>query len=99
MGKEEDAPYWRVLNGVLTAVRDGTYAAGGRLPSETAMAESYGVSRSTVSRVMEKLRWVGLVTGPPGGITRIATEPRRTMALEVVEQADRVRNFGEETGP
>ncbi len=95
MGKEDDAPYWRVLNGVLTAVRDGTYTAGGRLPSETALAETYGVSRSTVSRAMEKLRWVGLVTGPPGGITRVAPEPRRSLALDVVEQADRVRRIGE----
>lgn len=94
MNREEDAPYWRVLNGVLMAVRDGTYPAGGRLPSETAMAESYGVSRSTVSRAMEKLRWVGLVTGPKGGISRVAQEPRRTLALDVVSSADRVRGLG-----
>jgi DNA-binding FadR family transcriptional regulator len=86
-----DAPYWRVLNGVLADIRDGMYRPGGRVPSESALAEHYGVSRSTVSRAMEKLRWIGLVSGPAGGIARVAPEPRRGRALELVAEADRLR--------
>jgi DNA-binding FadR family transcriptional regulator len=91
MDRENDAPYWRVLNGVLAGIRDGTYRPGGRIPSESALAEHYGVSRSTVSRVMEKLRWIGLVSGPAGGITRVAPESRRARALELVTEADELR--------
>lgn len=91
MRRETDAPYWRVFNGVLGAIRDGTYPPGGRVPSETALAEAYGVSRSTVSRAMEKLRWIGLVAGPPGGIARVSAEPVRGRALGLVSEADRLR--------
>lgn len=91
MHRETDAPYWRVLNGVLADIRDGTYRPGGRVPSESALAEHYAVSRSTVSRAMEKLRWIGLVAGPAGGITRVAPEPRRGRALRLVAEADRLR--------
>jgi DNA-binding FadR family transcriptional regulator len=92
MGRETGAPYWRVLDGVLDDIRTGLYPPGGRVPSETALAEAYAVSRSTVSRAMEKLRWIGLVTGPPGGIARVAGEPTRTRALELVAEADRLRD-------
>ncbi len=93
MDTEKDAPYWRVLNSVLTNIQDGVHPPGSRLPSERALAETHGVSRSTVSRAMEKLRWIGLITGPAGGTARVATEPRRSLALGIVEQADRVRNL------
>jgi GntR family transcriptional regulator len=91
MDRENDAPYWRVLNGVLADIRDGAYRPGGRVPSESALAEHYGVSRSTVSRAMEKLRWIGLVAGPAGGIARVAPEPRRARALALVVEADELR--------
>lgn len=44
---------------------------------------------------MEKLRWIGLVVGPAGGAARVAREPRRSLALSIVEQADRVRNIAD----
>jgi DNA-binding FadR family transcriptional regulator len=91
MQRRKDAPFWRVFNGVLGDIRTGGYPAGGRVPSESALAETYGVSRSTVTRAMDRLRWIGLVVGPAGGIARVATEPRRTRALELVAEADRLR--------
>ncbi|MER7280576.1 GntR family transcriptional regulator [Dactylosporangium sp. NPDC000244] len=91
MQRGKDAPYWRVLDGVLDSIRTGTYPPSGRVPSESALAERYGVSRSTISRVMEKLRWIGLVVGPAGGIARVAPEPRRTRALALVDEADQLR--------
>lgn len=61
------------------------------MPTEVALAEQYEVSRSTVSRAMEKLRWIGLVSGPAGMPGRVAPEPRRTRALALVDEADRLR--------
>ena len=91
----QDALYWRVMNGVLDRVRDGTYPPGGRLPSERAMVETLSVSRSTISRVMTHLRWIGLITGPQGGIARVATEPRRSRALAIVDEIERIRSMPE----
>ncbi|MGI5247519.1 winged helix-turn-helix domain-containing protein [Dactylosporangium sp. CA-139066] len=91
MQRSADAPFWRVFNGVLSDIRTGVYPPGGRVPSESALAEMYEVSRSTVTRAMERLRWIGLVSGPAGGIGRVAPEPRRSRALELVSEADRLR--------
>lgn len=93
MGK--NAQHMRVLNHVLARIRDGTYPPGSRLPSESSLAETLSVSRSTVTRATERLRWVGLVVGPAGGIARVASEPRRSAALELVERADQVRSMPE----
>lgn len=91
MNRGTDTPHGRVLGGVLDSIRDGTYRAGGRVPSESALAEHFGVPRSTVSRAMDKLRWIGLLVGPAGGITRVADEPRRSRALALVDEAERLR--------
>lgn len=103
MASDQDASYRRVLDGVLADIRAGTYPPGGRLPSGTALGEQYGVHRSAASRAVEWLRWIGLVTGPAGGIARVAAEPHRAAALQLVDeakrlreaQADRVRNLND----
>lgn len=88
-------PYLRVLKGLLKVVRRGDPAPGGRLPSERALGEAFAVHRSTISRVMEKLRWIGLVTGPPGGIARVAEEPGLSMALELIDRTTGIRHLNE----
>jgi DNA-binding FadR family transcriptional regulator len=88
-----DRQTWRVLDTLLQAVRDGEYPAGGDLPVEADLALTYGVSRGTVSRVMWLLRWAGLVVGPSGVPGRIAGEPSRTLALQLVERAYEVRRL------
>lgn len=95
MDTENDAPYERVLKRVLADIRDGTYPPGGRLPSASAIAEATGVSRATVTRAMARIRWVGLVVGPAGGLVRVVSEPRRTAALAIVDEAERVRRMPE----
>ena len=92
---DQGAGYQRVLDGVLADIRDGTYPAGGRLPSESALAETYGVQRSAVSWALSRLRWVALVVGPRGGTARVAAEPRRSAALQLLDEADRLRGMGD----
>lgn len=91
MDTEQGASYRRVLNGVLADIRAGRYPPGGRLPSGSALGEEYGVNRSAASRAVDWLRWIGLIIGPAGGQARVAEEPRRTAALRLVEEADRLR--------
>jgi DNA-binding FadR family transcriptional regulator len=95
MTTERGAPHWRVLDGVLADIRAGRYPPGGRLPSGSALGEEYAVYRSAASRAVEMLRWIGLVTGPPGGIARIAQEPRRSAALRLVDDPARLREMGD----
>lgn len=95
MEKVQDEAYARTYGGLLDQIRTGIYPAGGRLPSSTALAEFLDVSRTTVLRVMGRLRWIGLVVGPEGGIARVASEPRRSAALAVVDEAERVRRMPE----
>src|SRR5258705_13018557 len=91
MDTENGASYRRVLDGVLADIRAGRYPPGGRLPSGSALGEEYGVHRSSASRAVDRLRWIGLVTGPAGGIARVAVEPYREAALELVDTAERLR--------
>ncbi len=88
---DEKGAHWRVLEAVLADIRAEVHPAGGRLPSEAALAEVYGVKRATVTRAMERLRWIGLVVGKAGGTARVAYEPRRTLALRAVALADEAR--------
>ena len=91
MASDQDPSYRRVLDGVLADIRAGTYPPGGRLPSGSALGERYGAHRSAASRAIDRLRWIGLVVGPAGGIARVAEEPRRSAALRLVDEADRLR--------
>jgi DNA-binding FadR family transcriptional regulator len=95
MEKGRDDVYARVFSGLLGQIRNGIYPPGGRLPSTPALAEYLGVSRATVLRVTERLRWIGLIVGPAGGIARVASEPRRSAALSIVDEAERVRSMPE----
>jgi GntR family transcriptional regulator len=51
---------------MLADISSGSMAPGARLPSERDLAEHYGVSRSTLRRVLESLAAAGLVRRVPG---------------------------------
>ncbi len=95
MTTENGASYRRVLDGVLADIRAGRYPPGGRLPSAGALGEEYGVKPWAATRAVDRLRWIGLIVGPMGGIARVAEEPRRSAALRLVDEADRLRGEGE----
>ncbi|WP_051576634.1 winged helix-turn-helix domain-containing protein [Salinispora tropica] len=53
---------WRqVADDIRQKVTSGAYAAGSRLPSETDLAQGYGVSRTTIRAVIASLKSDGLV--------------------------------------
>jgi GntR family transcriptional repressor for pyruvate dehydrogenase complex len=49
-GRAED-----IMRSLETALLDGTYPAGSRLPSERQLAEEFGVSRNTVREAIQRL--------------------------------------------
>jgi DNA-binding GntR family transcriptional regulator len=54
--------YQRIAAELRGQIERGTYAPGGRLPSEASLGRRYGVSRETVRRALAQLRAAGLVS-------------------------------------
>jgi GntR family transcriptional regulator len=79
--------YRRVLGGVVEMIRTGAYPAGTNLPTVAEMAAEHDVSTATIARVMGMLNAFGLVVGRPGSGSRVATEPVRSEALELINRA------------
>ena len=52
-------------------IRDGTYAPGSRMPSESELSDEFGVSRATVRTVLAKLAVNGLILRKQGDGTYV----------------------------
>lgn len=62
-----DVPLWRRIVAALGEdIREGILPAGGRMPTEMALASRFAVNRHTVRRAMEELSRAGLVTTEQG---------------------------------
>src|SRR5215212_4194802 len=56
-----DRPVYRqIADQLRQAIREGRYGEGDALPSETALAETYGVTRMTARQAMDVLKGEGL---------------------------------------
>src|SRR4030095_849004 len=60
-----DMAFEQVARDVRNALKRGEFGLGGRLPSETALAERHGVSRPTVRKALGLLRDERLVRSAP----------------------------------
>jgi DNA-binding LacI/PurR family transcriptional regulator len=68
--------YLQLAERIRRGVREGTYAPGERLPPETALARSFGVSRGTIRQALGALGRQGLVETVAGRGTFVrATRP------------------------
>lgn len=56
---------------LLERIRDGTYSAGSRMPSESELSEELGVSRATVRTVLARLAVNGLIIRRQGDGTYV----------------------------
>lgn len=70
---------------LLAAIDRGDYAPGDRLPSVGELAKTWGANKNTVSRAIQRLKGMGVLTGPAGGTTRVRPAPTRL----VRQQPDR----------
>ncbi|MET0266088.1 MAG: PLP-dependent aminotransferase family protein [Duganella sp.] len=79
-------PRQRLLHACLrAAIRDGTLAAGTRLPASRALAQELGVARNTVLYAYEQLASEGYVISDRRG-TLVATLATRAAAMEPPSQ-------------
>ena len=53
--------FWKVVKTIEEKIKDGTYEAGARLPSERILVEELGVSRPTIRQAMIALEVLGKV--------------------------------------
>lgn len=58
--------YIQVYNNLLEGIRGGTYSSGSKLPSESELIDTFGVSRQTIRTALEKLREDGYIYSMQG---------------------------------
>ncbi|MFF7199160.1 GntR family transcriptional regulator [Streptomyces sp. NPDC088197] len=63
--------YRRIADDLKAAIERGDYAAGDRLPGETALAAQYGVASLTARQALKVLRNEGLVETKKGSAPRV----------------------------
>lgn len=82
--------YARIVNELQRRIRDGRYAPGALMPSESEMVEEFGASRATVVRALNLLQERGWITREHGVGTYAAVPPEtltgRVQALEAQVQ-------------
>lgn len=65
---------------LLERIRDGSYPAGSRMPSESELSDELGVSRATVRTVLAKLATNGLIIRKQGDGTYVNARVREVNA-------------------
>jgi GntR family histidine utilization transcriptional repressor len=88
------APYERVKQHILTGIKKGEWAHGGRLPSEHELVERLGVSRMTIHRALRELSAEGLLSRIQGVGTFLLPPQTRTEAFKVQDIADEIAGRG-----
>ena len=68
-----------VYERVLTLIVEGALPEGGRLPSETHLAEEMGVSRPVLRQALRRLREDGVITSRQGSGSYVLQRPDRAM--------------------
>ncbi len=74
----EDHPYQQIAADIIRAIESGELRVGSRVPSESALIQTYGVARNTARHAVEYLRAEGWVRTLP---------QRGTFVAERVDQA------------
>src|SRR5690606_14172134 len=85
--------YARVIAAIQQRIRDGEYAPGDMLPSETQLVREFGVGRTTVVRALQTLAMQGWITREHGRGSFVKGRPdspaeRVRPGLAVAEQAE-----------
>lgn len=68
-----------VYAGLFEAISRGDFTDAGRLPTETDLAQSYGVSRPTVREALSQLRQDGVITSRRGAGSFVLRRPDRNI--------------------
>ncbi len=76
-----EVPHRQIADQLRDRIRRGDWAAGERLPSIPAIAESFGVAKQTVQRSIDQLRVEGVLITKPGSGTFVRGTRRRLNRL------------------
>ncbi|MFF8911558.1 GntR family transcriptional regulator [Streptomyces olivaceoviridis] len=71
------------------AIRGGEYEPNDRFPTVMELAKKYGVAPNTCSRAVQVLKERGLLSGKPGGTTRVRVQPIRRIRTNTRYQAEK----------
>ena len=63
---ETSSIYTRVIDQILTLIRNGSLKKGDQLPSETQLTKQFGVSRSSVREALKALEVLGILESKTG---------------------------------
>ncbi|MBW3090820.1 PLP-dependent aminotransferase family protein [Bifidobacterium miconisargentati] len=80
----------QIVDYLCGRIASGEWPIGSRLPSQRAMAERFGVNRSTIIAAIEELTDYGIVEGRHGAGTRIASNTWSLMLSGAPDWADYV---------
>lgn len=80
----------QIVDFLCERIASGAWPIGSRLPSQRAMAEKFGVNRSTVIAAIEELADYGIVEGCHGAGTRIVSNTWSLMLSSAPDWADYV---------
>ncbi len=92
--KSERAIWLQIYDRLNSALRDGAVNAGERLPSETVLAQCFGVTRVTLRRALRHLqnegllearKGVGIFARRPGMVYQVGTGKRFAESFDSVE--------------
>ncbi|MDQ3506932.1 MAG: FadR family transcriptional regulator [Actinomycetota bacterium] len=78
------------------AILSGTFSSGGRLPTEMELAESFGVSRTTIREALGALASDGLISKVPGasGGSFVRVVDHESLGLSLGRSIDDTLKFG-----
>lgn len=92
--------YAQIASELRARIDDGRYPPGSALPSETRLAEEFGVTRVTINKALTLLRTSGDVKVRRGADTRVRSLPRiRRQAGQSDSLESRYREIGRVSAP
>lgn len=86
--------YQDVRHGILARIRGGEWPPGHRIPSENALAATFGVSRMTADRAVRELVREGEVIRTPRVGSFVARRRNLSITLQIRDIADHVQHRG-----
>jgi GntR family transcriptional regulator len=86
--------YYQLAEKLAAGIRAGTYAQGGRIPSEHQLAASYGIGRPTVRQAIDSLVRKGLLNRRRGSGTYVCEPPQEIDLFSLDGTSASFRNKG-----
>ncbi|WP_415842254.1 histidine utilization repressor, partial [Paracidovorax anthurii] len=88
------ALYQQVKDFIARKIQDGSWRAGDRLPSESALVAQFGVSRMTANRALRELAGQGRIVRVAGVGSFVAEDKPQSTLLQIANLASEIRQRG-----